>query len=289
MRTHAARALRGRALGGRDRLRRTRGRPLPPPRRAADAGSGARADRRLVRPELLWLPFDATVADDDGLRWVSDRTLRAAADAAGLLCVPLLAEGPVSRLQELPVVFPTRLPGLLGLPALPDNLAEGLVVKPAGEHREPGRPMAKFKQPAFAEDERFDGSRPYQAPAQGAAGVPGWLLAHGTGLLTPARAASAVSKLGPRTHRGTWPRRSPGTPPRRSRRPWAAWTGMRTVPWSVPCTPAPCPWPASTRPTAARDAHHGSGGPPASEVRRVMAPDPGRRLPAASALCILLE
>ncbi|MFI1284181.1 RNA ligase family protein [Streptomyces sp. NPDC020858] len=153
-------------------------------------------------PDLLWLPFDATVADDDGLRWVSDRTLRAAADAAGLLCVPLLAEGPVSRLQELPVVFPTRLPGLLGLPALPDNLAEGLVVKPAGEHREPGRPMAKFKQPAFAEDERFDGSRPYQAPAEGAAGVPGWLLAHGTGLLTPARAASAVSKLGPRTPPG---------------------------------------------------------------------------------------
>ncbi|MEU9160931.1 RNA ligase family protein [Streptomyces sp. NPDC048424] len=159
-------------------------------------------------PDLLWLPFDATVADGEGEgegegpRWVADRTLRAAADAAGLVCVPLLAEGPIARLQELPVVFPTRLPGLLGLPALPDNLAEGLVVKPAGETRESGRPMAKFKQPAFAEDERFDGSRPYQAPADGAAGVPGWLLAHGTGLLTPARAASAVSKLGPRTPPG---------------------------------------------------------------------------------------
>ncbi|MFG2982196.1 RNA ligase family protein [Streptomyces sp. NPDC048258] len=150
-------------------------------------------------PELLWLPFDATVTAEGGPCWVSDRTLRAAADAAGLLCAPLLAEGPIARLQELPVVFPTRLPGLLGLPALPDNLAEGLVVKPAGESRGPARHMAKFKQPAFAEDERFNGSRPYQAPAGGAAGVPGWLLAHGTGLLTPARAASAVSKLGPRT------------------------------------------------------------------------------------------
>ncbi|MFJ6482336.1 RNA ligase family protein [Streptomyces sp. NPDC091682] len=153
-------------------------------------------------PELLWLPFDATVTDDDGPYWVGDRTLRAAADEAGLLCVPLLAEGPLGRLQELPAVFPTRLPALLGLPALPDNLAEGLVVKPADGSREPGRPMAKFKQPAFAEDERFDGSRPYRAPAEGAAGVPGWLLAHGTGLLTPARAASAVSKLGPRTPPG---------------------------------------------------------------------------------------
>lgn len=150
-------------------------------------------------PELLWLPFDATVATGDGPCWVSDRTLRAAAAVAGLHCAPLLAEGSLARLQELPVVFPTVLPGLLGLPALPDNLAEGLVVKPAGESAGPARPMAKFKQPAFAEDERFDGSRPYRAPAAGAAGVPGWLLAHGTGMLTPARAASAVSKLGPRT------------------------------------------------------------------------------------------
>ncbi|WP_031152713.1 RNA ligase family protein [Streptomyces xanthophaeus] len=175
-------------------------------------------------PDLLWLPFDATVADADpgwgsdagsdahagsdadvdadSLVWVADRTLRAAAGAAGLHCAPLLGEGPVARLQELPVEFPTRLPALLGLPALPGNLAEGLVVKPAGEFRGAARPMAKFKQPAFAEDERFDGSRPYQAPPEGAAGVPGWLLAHGTALLTPARAASAVSKLGPRTPAG---------------------------------------------------------------------------------------
>ncbi|MEU7725549.1 RNA ligase family protein [Streptomyces sp. NPDC040724] len=170
---------------------------VPPARGAEPVQTGV-----WYAPDLLWLPFDATVADGDGPRWVADRTLRAAADAAGLVCVPLLAEGPIARLQELPVVFPTRLPGLLGLPALPDNLAEGLVVKPGGETREPGRPMAKFKQPAFAEDERFDGSRPFQAPADGAAGVPGWLLAHGTGLLTPARAASAVSKLGPRTPPG---------------------------------------------------------------------------------------
>ncbi|WP_030761783.1 hypothetical protein [Streptomyces sp. NRRL F-2664] len=76
------------------------------------------------------------------------------------------------------------------------------MIKPAGESWGPTRPMAKDKQPAFAEDDRFDGARPYRAPAGGAAGVPGWLLAHGTGLLTPARAASAVSKLGPRTPPG---------------------------------------------------------------------------------------
>ncbi|MFK0016494.1 RNA ligase family protein [Streptomyces sp. NPDC091027] len=150
-------------------------------------------------PDLVWLPFDATLSDGDGLQWAADRTLRAAAGSAGLTCVPLLAAGPLARLGELPALFPTRLPGLLGLPALPDNLAEGLVIKPADGSRGPDRPMAKVKQPAFAEDERFDGARPHRVPADGAAGVPGWLLAHGTALLTPARAASAVSKLGPRT------------------------------------------------------------------------------------------
>ncbi|MCX4545618.1 RNA ligase family protein [Streptomyces sp. NBC_01565] len=150
-------------------------------------------------PDLLWLPFDATVATAEGLCWVSDRALRTAAEAAGLRCAPLLAQGSLAEVGRLPVEFPTRLPGLLGLPALADNQAEGIVVKPAGESWSEAPPMAKLKQPAFAEDERFAGSRPYRAPAEGAAGVPGWLLAHAAGLLTPARAAAAVSKLGPRT------------------------------------------------------------------------------------------
>ncbi|MFJ3925304.1 RNA ligase family protein [Streptomyces sp. NPDC090022] len=151
-------------------------------------------------PDLLWLPFDATVAPvDGGPVWVADRALRTAARAAGLMCAPLLAQGTLARVGQLPVVFPTRLPALLGLPALPGNLAEGIVVKPAGESRTQTPPMAKLKQPAFAEDERFAGARPYRVPAEGAAGVPGWLLAHAAGLLTPARAAAAVGKLGPHT------------------------------------------------------------------------------------------
>lgn len=99
-------------------------------------------------------------------------------------------------------------PGFLGFPELPDNLAEGYVLKPAGEWREweaedvCGRPESKVRQQGFAEDGRFDGSRPYLAPPEGAAGVPAWLLVHASALLTPARAASAVSKLGPRTPGG---------------------------------------------------------------------------------------
>ncbi|MGW2376233.1 RNA ligase family protein [Kitasatospora sp. NPDC001683] len=152
-------------------------------------------------PGLRWLPFDATVRTDEGRWWVPDRELRAAASAAGLTCVPLLGRGSLNALRELPVAFPSRVPALLGLPEPADNLAEGYVLKPAGEWREsdPARPLIKVKQKAFAEDERYDGARPYLPPPEGAAGVPAWLLVQASALLTPTRAAAAVSKLGPRT------------------------------------------------------------------------------------------
>lgn len=154
-------------------------------------------------PDLRWLLFDAAVDTAQGRCWVSDQTLREAAAAAGLVCVPVLARGPLARLQDLPSVFPSMVSGLFGLPVLEGNLAEGYVLKPAGEWREGEqageRPLAKVKQGNFAEDERFAGSRPYLPPVEGAAGVPAWLLVQASALLTPARAAAAVSKLGPRT------------------------------------------------------------------------------------------
>ncbi|MFD7908055.1 RNA ligase family protein [Kitasatospora sp. NPDC059747] len=151
-------------------------------------------------PGLHWLPFDATVELPGGPWWLADRAVREAAQAAGLTCVPALGYGPLTTLQDLPPAYPTRLPALLGLPALADNLAEGYVLKPAGEwQRASARPILKVKHKAFAEDSRYDGSRPYVAPPEGAAGVPAWLLVQASALLTPARAAGAVSKLGPRT------------------------------------------------------------------------------------------
>lgn len=155
-------------------------------------------------PGLEWLLFDATVDTAEGRFWISDRALRDAAATAGLACAPAIGRGALTVLQELPAAFPTLVPALLGLPELADNLAEGYVLKPAGTWRETGpegvgaRPVVKVKQQAFAEDERYDGARPYLPPPQGAAGVPAWLLVQAAALLTPARAAAAVSKLGPR-------------------------------------------------------------------------------------------
>ncbi|MFJ1699489.1 RNA ligase family protein [Streptomyces sp. NPDC088252] len=156
-------------------------------------------------PGLHWLPFDASVGKAEGRCWISDRALRGAAAAAGLLCPPAVGYGALNKLQELPCAFPTGVPALFGLPELAGNLAEGYVLKPAGEWTEADsagagvRPVVKVKQKAFAEDERFDGARPYLPPPQGAAGVPAWLLSQASALLTPARAAAVVSKLGPHT------------------------------------------------------------------------------------------
>lgn len=156
-------------------------------------------------PDLQWLPFDGLVETAQGRCWISDRVLREAAAAAGLICPPVLGRGALNKLQELPCAFPTRVPALFNLPKLAENLAEGYVVKPADEWWEADsadttmRPLVKVKQKSFAEDERFDGARPYLPPPQGAAGIPAWLLAHASTLLTPARAAAVVSKLGPRT------------------------------------------------------------------------------------------
>ena len=152
-------------------------------------------------PGLFWLLFDAQVTVGElGERrwWIAGREVRAAASQAGLLSVPMLARGTLSQIQNLPAAFPSRVPALFGLPELDDNLAEGYVLKPAVEWEEgPERPMLKVKQKAFAEDERFAGARPYLAPPEGAAGVPAWLVVQASALLTPTRAAAAVSKLGP--------------------------------------------------------------------------------------------
>ena len=149
-------------------------------------------------PGLFWLLFDAQVASGERSWWIAEREMREAAAEAGLMCVPVLARGPLKQVQDLPATFASRVPALFGLPEIEDNLAEGYVLKPAVEWEEgAARPVLKVKQKAFAEDERFTGARPYTAPPDGAAGIPAWLVVQASALLTPARAAAAVSKLGP--------------------------------------------------------------------------------------------
>lgn len=171
------------------------------PHPAVSGVAGAQAVQTGVwySPDLFWLLFDALVEVDGRRCWVGDRELREAADVAGLACVPIIGRGSSERLHGLPSAYPTRVPALFGLPEIEGNLAEGFVLKPADTWEETVgavRPVLKVKQKAFAEDERFAGARRYLVPPEGAAGVPAWLVVQAAALLTPARAAGAVSKLG---------------------------------------------------------------------------------------------
>ncbi|WP_051761060.1 RNA ligase family protein [Herbidospora cretacea] len=148
-------------------------------------------------PDLFWLAFDGAVRSGSGVRWLGRDELTSLVESVGLSCVPVLGKGRRQDLLDLPVDFPSLVPQMHGLPELPDNRAEGYVVKPAGPWdtaaRGP-RPALKVKQPGFAEDARYDGSRPFVPPSDG---LPSWLLAAAVERLTPPRADAAWSKRGP--------------------------------------------------------------------------------------------
>ena len=130
-----------------------------------------------------------------------DRTL-ALARASGLMAAEPLLEGSYREAMAYPERFSSTIPGRLGLPALPEpNLAEGVVVRPRPAlsletPRGRVRPLLKKKIAEFAEDERYAGARPWKRPE--AAGEPllDRLEREAFLLLTPARQAAAVSKVG---------------------------------------------------------------------------------------------
>mgnify|MGYP002777944177 CR=1 FL=1 len=145
-------------------------------------------------PDLRWAVFDVLVAagDDDPGELLAFHELADLARSTGLLLPPVLRTGPRALLDALPVRYPTRVPALLGLPELGDNLAEGHVVRPDARARPGARPtykrkIAEFDEQRFAESEAWD---PTQRPGRPA------LLQWARRLVNPARIASAASKVG---------------------------------------------------------------------------------------------
>ena len=109
--------------------------------------------------------------------------------------VPLLARGTQSALDALPVRFPSRVPSMHGLPELPDNLAEGIVLRPDTALSPEQRPIVKLKIEEF-DEQRFGQSRPWDPQVR----LPlADLRQIGGAMVNPARLASARSKVGPAT------------------------------------------------------------------------------------------
>ncbi|GLZ80157.1 hypothetical protein Afil01_49640 [Actinorhabdospora filicis] len=162
----------------------------PSPSVAAVPGVSAVQTGVWYCPGVRFALFDVLVGDP--AEYLPYDEIAAIAAAGGVDAVPLLARGTRAEMGATPTRFPTTVPGALGLPALPGNLAEGVVVRadarlPAGR-----RPILKRKIPEF-DERRFDASRPFDPRAALTAGE---LAAVALGMVNPARVASARSKVG---------------------------------------------------------------------------------------------
>lgn len=156
-------------------------------------------------PELSFAAFDLRVWEgDQPPRFLGWGELCALCDAHQLPRAPELARGSLTEalahpLESLATVWPARV----GLPPLPDNLAEGVVARPLEElvlptPRGPRRALFKRKPARFSEDPRYHQAR--KAPARGGADPASYALELLTWrveeLLNDNRLAAARSKVG---------------------------------------------------------------------------------------------
>jgi Rnl2 family RNA ligase len=146
-------------------------------------------------PTLRFAAFDLLVvgAEDDPV-FVAHELLESLADEAGMLTVPVLGRGTRRELTELPVRYPSTVAGLLGLPAIADNLAEGYVLKPDAELPARTRSLVKHKIAEFDENQFYE-SMPFDNTAHLSIVE---LLRWAAVMINPVRIASARSKIGER-------------------------------------------------------------------------------------------
>jgi hypothetical protein len=82
-------------------------------------------------PDVRFCAIDLAIVDRSGAgAFVPYHRAAELLAKAGVPIAPILATGTLHELLALPVTFATRVPAQLGLPALPDNWAEGMVIKP---------------------------------------------------------------------------------------------------------------------------------------------------------------
>jgi Rnl2 family RNA ligase len=182
-----------RLLGGRGVLRlygELFGGHYPHPHVAPVPGCEAVQTGIWYAPQVRFALFDALVEPD--LVFLSFTEVCALASGCGLLTVPVLGRGSRAELRNVPVRSATRVPGLLGLPPIEGNLAEGFVLKPEARLHAAQRPVLKCKLPEF-DEARFDEARRWADRPKLSVEA---LITVASGLVNPARIASARSKVG---------------------------------------------------------------------------------------------
>lgn len=143
-------------------------------------------------PDIRFALFDLLKVKNGEKIFLSFTEMEKLASEAGMLTVPKIASGSLNELQSLPVRYISKMPSILGLPAIQNNYAEGFVLKPDAELNVSARPILKVKIPEFQEN-RFDESTAFNKDAMPSLNE----LIHFIKLMiNPARLASAKSKVG---------------------------------------------------------------------------------------------
>jgi Rnl2 family RNA ligase len=146
-------------------------------------------------PDVRFLAFDVAIAAA-GVQplFLPYGVAAQALDRVGIGAAPVVGTGSLAEMLALPVDFESRVPSSFGLPSIPGNLAEGLVVKPLDRALDVARghrPVIKRKRSAFAE---VDPPRVYHAAsaADPLTEIEALVLAR----VNENRVDSAVSKIG---------------------------------------------------------------------------------------------
>jgi Rnl2 family RNA ligase len=111
-------------------------------------------------PRIEFCAFDLSVETVKERRFVSFEQLQTLLSLVGIFSILPLFTGTYESALAYPIGFESAIPKRLGLPAIPNNKAEGIVIKPTEPiyvETEKGRAriLLKKKIKEFAEDEKF--------------------------------------------------------------------------------------------------------------------------------------
>jgi len=113
-------------------------------------------------PNVEFMAFDLAYIDESKVRKYLDcDRFISICESVGLAYIPVLFRGKYAEAIAYKTEFTTTIPQILNLPPLErENLAEGIVIKPANNFfiettKGKLRPVIKLKIPQFAEDKRF--------------------------------------------------------------------------------------------------------------------------------------
>ncbi|HAS42296.1 MAG TPA: RNA ligase [Microscillaceae bacterium] len=151
-------------------------------------------------PEIHFWVFDLLRITDTLAYYVGFDALADYCQKVQLPFVPALFRGTYQEVQNYPIKFESTIAGLLDLPILEDNWAEGVVIKPAepillDTNKGWIRPVIKKKIELFSEDNRYHQAQKWAGEA-GASNLLGEVLTAVHQLVNENRLQAVRSKIG---------------------------------------------------------------------------------------------